>query len=101
MCRELTKLHEEVVRGSARTLLERFQGGARGEITLVIEGRGSRATSDAQPSAEELDRRIVALLADGLSTRDAAAQLARETGQKRQEIYARIEAHKARGRDGA
>lgn len=36
VCRELTKLHEEVVRGPASEVAERFAGGARGEITLVL-----------------------------------------------------------------
>ena len=38
VARELTKLHEEVVRGTLPELAERFEAGARGEITLVIEG---------------------------------------------------------------
>ena len=38
VCRELTKLHEEVVRGSAAELAERFADGARGEICVVVEG---------------------------------------------------------------
>lgn len=38
VARELTKLHEEVARGNLETLAERFREGARGEITLVIEG---------------------------------------------------------------
>jgi len=99
VCRELTKLHEEVVRGSARELLGHFQDGARGEITLVIEGRAAGA-DDAQESAPaaDVDARIAELLASGVSTRDAAVQLARETGGRRQELYARIEAHKARQR---
>lgn len=98
VCRELTKLHEEVVRGNARELLAHFEEGARGEITLVIEGRVARAPG-ADVQREELDVRIAALLASGLSTRDAAAQLASETGLRRQEIYARIEAHKAQARE--
>jgi 16S rRNA (cytidine1402-2'-O)-methyltransferase len=36
VCRELTKIHEEVVRGALRTLAEHFADGARGEITLVV-----------------------------------------------------------------
>ena len=43
VCRELTKLHEEVVRGPARELAERFAEGARGEIVLVI-GPGAQAS---------------------------------------------------------
>lgn len=38
VARELTKVHEEVVRGTLEELAERFREGARGEITLVIEG---------------------------------------------------------------
>ncbi len=38
VARELTKLHEEVARGSLEELAERFRDGARGEITVVIEG---------------------------------------------------------------
>jgi 16S rRNA (cytidine1402-2'-O)-methyltransferase len=40
LCRELTKLHEEVWRGTARELAERAADGVRGELTLVVAGRG-------------------------------------------------------------
>jgi 16S rRNA (cytidine1402-2'-O)-methyltransferase len=96
VCRELTKLHEEVVRGSARELVEHFQKAApRGEITLVIAGN-REAAPELDP--EDLDERIGALLQSGVSTKDAAAQLARETGLRKQELYARIEACKAQAR---
>ena len=42
VCRELTKLHEEVVIGTADELAERFVAGARGEITVVIGGADAR-----------------------------------------------------------
>ena len=45
VCRELTKLHEEVVRGPAREVAERFAEGARGEIVLVI-GPGAEGAAD-------------------------------------------------------
>jgi 16S rRNA (cytidine1402-2'-O)-methyltransferase len=94
VCRELTKLHEEVVRGSAAELVEHFRHTApRGEITLVIAGNQQAAP---QLDAEELDERILALLQSGSSTKDAAAQLAGETGLRKQELYGRIEAHKAK-----
>jgi 16S rRNA (cytidine1402-2'-O)-methyltransferase len=38
VARELTKIHEELVRGTLAELAERFAGGARGEVTLVVEG---------------------------------------------------------------
>ena len=93
VCRELTKLHEEVVRGSAAELVEHFRHTApRGEITLVIAGNQQSAP---QLDDEDLDERILALLQSGASTKDAAAQLASETGQRKQALYARIEACKA------
>jgi len=39
VCREMTKLHEEVFRGSLRTAIEHFQK-PRGEFTIVIQGTG-------------------------------------------------------------
>ena len=93
VCRELTKLHEEVVRGSAKELVEHFRHTApRGEITLVIAGNQQGAP---QLDEADLDQRILALLQSGSSTKDAAAQLASETGLRKQELYARIEACKA------
>jgi len=93
VCRELTKLHEEVVRGSAAELVEHFRHNPpRGEITLVIAGNQQAAP---QIDDEDLDERILALLRSGASTKDAAAQLASETGLRKQELYARVEACKA------
>jgi 16S rRNA (cytidine1402-2'-O)-methyltransferase len=93
VCRELTKLHEEVVRGNAGELVEHFrQTAPRGEITLVIAGAQQTAP---QLDEDDLDQRILALLHGGASTKDAAAQLASETGLRKQELYARIEACKA------
>jgi 16S rRNA (cytidine1402-2'-O)-methyltransferase len=99
VCRELTKLHEEVRRGTAAELVEHFRHTApRGEITLVIAG--SRELAEPLDD-DELDRRIVALLQSGVSTKDAAAQLALETGLRKQELYARVEACKRRRRSQA
>jgi len=83
--RELTKLHEEAVRGRLSDVEARFAGGTRGEVTLVIEGAG------AEPAAavETLDARIRALLAEGLGPREIAAALAPEAQLPRREVYAR------------
>ncbi len=86
LARELTKLHEEAARGTLAELATRFAGGARGEVTLVVEGAPASA---AQPvTADELRERVQALLAAGLSARDLASQLARETGAPRRTLYA-------------
>jgi 16S rRNA (cytidine1402-2'-O)-methyltransferase len=83
VCRELTKLHEEVRRGSAAELAEHFQAtAARGEIVLVVgaapAGAGSRETA------------LVALrdlVAAGARARPAAAAVSRLTGVGANELY--------------
>jgi len=86
VARELTKLHEEAARGTLAELAERFAGGARGEITLVIEG--ARAGEAAPLTGDALRERVAALLARGLSPRDVADVLRVETRAPRREIYA-------------
>jgi 16S rRNA (cytidine1402-2'-O)-methyltransferase len=86
-CRELTKLHEEVRRGTLDELAQWAAGGLRGELTLVVAGRV------ADGPADHLGDDDVAALVDeaergGLSRRDAVAAVARETGLARREIYA-------------
>jgi len=85
LARELTKLHEEAARGTLAELAARFADGVRGEVTLVVEG----ARAAAEPVTEDaLRERVRALLAAGLSARDLASQLARETGAPRRTLYA-------------
>lgn len=97
VCRELTKLHEEVVRGSATELARRFAEGTRGEITVVVAAGEARAPEpEADPEAA-LAARIGELLAAGTSPRDAARTLARELGLPRREVYARIQARLGQG----
>jgi len=87
VARELTKLHEESVRGSLAELAERFAEGTRGEVTLVVEG----APPAEAPRAADLDGEIRVRLARGESPRDVAAALARP-GLPRREVYARVQA---------
>jgi len=91
VARELTKLHEELVRGGLEELAERFREGARGEVTVVVEGdpeARAGAPRAAGPDAETLERRVRELVAEGLSARDVAARVAYETGRPRREVYA-------------
>lgn len=99
VCRELTKLHEEIARGTAAELAAKFAEGARGEITIVIAG----ATAEAEPAEldeEALDGAIDALLADGVSARDVADQLAASTSLPRRTVYQRVLARRAPDDDG-
>jgi 16S rRNA (cytidine1402-2'-O)-methyltransferase len=86
VARELTKLHEEAARGTLAELAARFADGARGEITLVVEGGSAQAA--APPDAVALRERAAALLAQGLSPRDVADVLRAETRAPRRELYA-------------
>ena len=82
VCRELTKLHEEVVRGTAAELAERFKEGARGEICLVVEG--------ARPATSDLPTGIVQVLklvAEGSRLKEAATEVAEATGLSRRDLY--------------
>ncbi len=83
VCRELTKRHEEVARGSASDLAGRFAAGARGEITVVI---GAAAT----PASGADDAAIAAvgeLVAAGAPRRVAVDVVARLTGASRNTLY--------------
>jgi 16S rRNA (cytidine1402-2'-O)-methyltransferase len=86
VARELTKLHEEAARGTLAELAQRFAAGARGEITLVVEGVPEAPA--APPEAEELRARVRERLARGESPRDVADALRAETGLARRALYA-------------
>jgi len=86
--RELTKLHEECVRGPLSALRRHVAAmdPVRGECVLLVTG-----ASEAGPAATiEVDARIRALRAEGLGTREIAARLAHETGRTRRECYQRV-----------
>jgi 16S rRNA (cytidine1402-2'-O)-methyltransferase len=87
VCRELTKTHEEIVRGTAGQLAERYaaEGPPRGEVVLVL-GPGSEADADDAPPAAAVDalRRLVDA---GAQPRKAAGVVAELTGARANELY--------------
>lgn len=89
VARELTKLFEEVLRGTASEVLATLraragQGGVQGEVTLVVEGAQKGKTSLA---AGELAGRIRELREAGVSLKDIARRLAAEHGLSRRDVY--------------
>ncbi|WP_067533889.1 16S rRNA (cytidine(1402)-2'-O)-methyltransferase [Nocardia crassostreae] len=82
VCRELTKTYEEVVRGTLAELAAWAIEGARGEITVVLEG-SQRVTADPTSLVD----RVEALAAAGLRLKDACAEVATSTGASRKELY--------------
>ncbi len=81
VCRELTKIHEEVVRGRASALVSRFEQ-ALGECTIVIR------TTQAQPSGSDgLEEYMQQMQRAGARRASAAAEAARRFGVTRAEAY--------------
>ena len=83
VCRELTKLHEEVFRGTASEALAHFRE-PRGEFTLVIEGS---SPADESRSRDEAVRLASLLRAGGESSKESVARIMEETGVSRREAY--------------
>ncbi len=82
VCRELTKLYEEVRRGTAAELVAWAEGGVKGEIVIVVEG----ATA-AEVSADDALAQVQALVASGIRLKDAAAEVASATGLSSRDLY--------------
>jgi 16S rRNA (cytidine1402-2'-O)-methyltransferase len=83
VCRELTKLHEEIVRGTAAELAERYAGDApRGEIVVVVGGAAAEAV-DLAPALDALARLVDA----GAKARPAAGVVADLTGVSANALY--------------
>jgi 16S rRNA (cytidine1402-2'-O)-methyltransferase len=93
LARELTKVHEQWLRGTLSTVKARYSGQSepRGEYTLVIAGASQASQSQTEEEPEALAirarDRLRELLAAGNGTRDAAAIVARELGLSRREMY--------------
>jgi 16S rRNA (cytidine1402-2'-O)-methyltransferase len=97
VCRELTKLHEEVRRGSAASLASHYAEAAgdravRGELTLVI-GPAARST----PGSERAVQALGELVDAGARPRAAAAALAGITGAGANELYRALMASRRKG----
>lgn len=93
VARELTKLHEELYRGTVSQARQHFANEVRGEITLVIGG----APLSSPPASGERHRggwdeaqvraRLTELLAQGVSRKEAVQQVVAESGWPRRKIY--------------
>lgn len=83
VCRELTKLHEEVRRGSLAELAEWAAGGVRGEIVIVVGG-ASAVVASPESALEEVQHRV----AGGERLKDATRAVAEATGLSSRELYA-------------
>ena len=88
LCRELTKIHEETLRGTLGELLSHYEENEpRGEYVIVIEGKPPEKTTF---SVEEAAAVAENLIAEGAKTSDACKEAAKITGISKREIYAAV-----------
>lgn len=93
VARELTKLHEEISRGTLLQLTEKFSSASvRGEIVLVIERAGKVETNAAKPAS--LSERVLELENEGNDRKTALKRAAKEFGLSKSEAYRILESTK-------
>ena len=86
LCRELTKLHEEVVRTTLSEALERYtENPPKGEFVLIVAG--AKPEEKEVPSETDAAARLAELTAQGLSRKDAVKQTAKELGLSKNAVY--------------
>lgn len=86
LCRELTKVHEEVIRTTLGEALERYtQAPPKGEFVLIVAGAPEKQKET--PTAADVAGRVSALMAQGLSRKDAVKQTAAELGLPKNAVY--------------
>ena len=84
-CREMTKIHEEIFRGTAEQALQHFTQ-PRGEFTLVIEGK---LEEDRPEFTAEVEDELRRLRRQGVPAREATRRISEITGLPRRELYQR------------
>ncbi len=104
LARELTKLHEEFLRGAVAEVRKRLEerDRIRGEFVLLIEAPAKSATAVGAPglgseTRERIADRIARLQSElGIDEKEALKRLARELGQSKSEIYRELQRERAR-----
>jgi 16S rRNA (cytidine1402-2'-O)-methyltransferase len=86
LCRELTKLHEEVIRTTLGEAISRYaENGPKGEFVLIVAG----AEPEAEETATDADAAtyLGKLIASGMSRKDAIKQTAKDLGLPKNVVY--------------
>jgi 16S rRNA (cytidine1402-2'-O)-methyltransferase len=83
VCRELTKVHEEVFRGTVSQAIARFTE-SRGEFVLIIAGKKEK---DRPELTEGIKRQLREMRLSGVAAREAVSRMAQTTGLSKKELY--------------
>ena len=83
VCRELTKIHEEIFRGTVSEALAHFTA-PKGEFTLIIDGNKAESPKEL---TQEILKKLHNLRVSGKSAKEAIAGIAAETGLSKRELY--------------
>jgi 16S rRNA (cytidine1402-2'-O)-methyltransferase len=83
LCRELTKVHEQVIRGTVSQVQAELRDPVKGEITLVVQGRHS----DDRPEEVDVDELVARWRSEGLTTKQMTQRLMQQFGWKRNAAY--------------
>ncbi len=91
VCRELTKLHEEIYRGKISEAIEFFtEGRPRGEFVLVIEGKSDetiKAEKEAKWNSLTIEEHLIKVIEEGFDKKEAIKIVAKERGIAKKEVY--------------
>ena len=86
LCRELTKLHEEVIRTTLQGAVTYYQENApKGDFVLIVAGAPEEVVESASP--EDAAGRVAQLMEEGMSRKDAIRQTAQELGLPKNVVY--------------
>jgi 16S rRNA (cytidine1402-2'-O)-methyltransferase len=99
VARELTKLHEEFLRGTVAEVRRELTGRdrIRGEISLLVQPPTGQSRAEALSAGEPLPERLARLQAEaGIDEKEALKRLARELGQSKSELYRELQRQRAK-----
>jgi 16S rRNA (cytidine1402-2'-O)-methyltransferase len=82
VCRELTKMYEEVVRGTLEELAQWAKAGTKGEIVLVVAGAPARTVTLDEGIAQ-----VTTLVSEGTRLKDACSEVSESTGLSKRDLY--------------
>jgi 16S rRNA (cytidine1402-2'-O)-methyltransferase len=101
VARELTKIHEEFLRGSVAEVRRQFSSRdrVRGEITLLVEAPSESGNPSSAPATEKIAARLAAIQAEfGIDEKEALKRLARSLERSRSDLYRELQRERASAR---